>query len=125
MKKLIIKKCTSCNATVKVLQDCTCDNCGINCCGKPMRKLKANESDGIAEKHKPTFKVDGNYIVVNVDHVMDEDHYIEWIVHVYENRICRVNLKPGEKPVAKFAYKPGATLYAMCNKHGLWKVDVE
>ena len=63
--------------------------------------------------------------VGEVTHPMDEDHYIEWIAHVHDGRVCRVNLKPGDEPVAKFAYKSGGTLYAMCNKHNLWKKDVE
>ena len=45
MRELIIKKCTKCNALVKVINDCTCDNCGINCCGKQMITLKANDTD--------------------------------------------------------------------------------
>ena len=28
-KELIIRKCKNCGAMVKVLEDCTCDNCGI------------------------------------------------------------------------------------------------
>ena len=63
--------------------------------------------------------------VVEVTQPMDEDHYIQWIAHVHDNRVCRVDLKPGDAPVAKFAYKAGATIYAMCNKHGLWKADVQ
>ena len=30
--ELIIKKCKTCGAMVKVLKDCTCENCGIKCC---------------------------------------------------------------------------------------------
>ena len=37
MKELILKKCMKCNALVKVLEDCSCDDCGIICCGEPMK----------------------------------------------------------------------------------------
>ena len=84
------------------------------------------QTDSTNKLIKTDFKGDIIEVTVGeVIHPMDADHYIEWIAHVYENRVCRVNLKPGDVPTAKFAYKPGATLYAMCNKHGLWKVDVQ
>ncbi len=124
MSELIIRKCDSCGALVEEIDECGCA-CKIQCCGKEMRVLKANSVDAAFEKHVPNYEVNGDEIIASVNHVMDEDHYIEWIAHVYENRVCRVNLKPGDEPVAKFAYKPGATLYAMCNKHGLWKVEVQ
>ena len=37
MKKLVIKKCNQCGAMVKVLQDCTCNGCGIKCCDEQMQ----------------------------------------------------------------------------------------
>ena len=120
MKELIIKKCTSCDATVKVLKDCTCDNCGINCCGKPMRELKANDSDGAVEKHKPILTTDSEYIIVNVDHVMDEDHYIEWISLVTDDKEECFYLKPGKKATVKFEKVENGKIYSYCNKHGLW-----
>ena len=49
--ELIIKKCTSCGATIKVLDDCNCDNCGIVCCSKPMEVLVPNSVDAAVEKH--------------------------------------------------------------------------
>ena len=36
-----------------------------------------------------------------------------------------VKLEPEEKAEARFKYIPNSTLYAYCNKHGLWKTDVE
>ncbi len=48
---MMIKKCLKCGATVKVLNDCHCDDCGITCCNGKMVELKANSSDGAVEKH--------------------------------------------------------------------------
>lgn len=53
-KEFIIRKCDSCNAVVKVLEDCNC-NCKIQCCGKEMRKLEPNTFEASAEKHIPTY----------------------------------------------------------------------
>ena len=57
--ELVIKRCKSCGATVKVIDDCNCNECGIICCGEPMEKLVPNSVDAAVEKHVPTYeKVD-------------------------------------------------------------------
>ena len=125
-KELIIKKCLKCGATVKVLEDCTCENCGIKCCGEEMKVLIPNSVDAAFEKHVPTYEVEDGKLIVTVNHVMDEDHYIEWIAIVNDNMEKTVYFKPGDEPKSHMCkYKPGTTLYAYCNKHGLWKAEVE
>lgn len=47
---MIIKKCMKCGAEVLVHHDCTCENCGIRCCGEEMKVLEVNVS-GDEEKH--------------------------------------------------------------------------
>ena len=110
---------------VKVLKDCNCDECGIICCGEQMNKVVPNSVDAAIEKHIPEYTVEGEKILVKVNHVMEEDHYIEWISMVSDKKECTVYLTPGEVAEAKFHYIPGSTIYAYCNKHGLWKKDVE
>ena len=56
---------------------------------------------------------------------MEEDHYIEWISMVSDEKECTVYLKSSENAEATFHYIPGSTLYAYCNKHSLWKKEVE
>lgn len=123
--EMVVYKCLKCGETVEIL---TGECRSLTCCGQDMVEITANSVDAAVEKHVPTYTVEGDLMIVRVGevtHPMDEDHYIEWIAHVHDGRVCRVNLKPGDEPVAKFAYKAGGTLYAMCNKHNLWKKDVE
>lgn len=123
--ELLIKKCKKCGATVKVIKDCNCNGCGIVCCGEPMNAIVANSVDAAVEKHIPTYEVKDNKIFVTVNHVMEEEHYIEWISIVSEGRECITYLKPGMEAKTHFKYIPGSTIYAYCNKHELWKKDVE
>lgn len=123
--ELVIKKCSKCGATVKVIEDCNCDNCGIVCCGEPMQVMVPNSVDAAVEKHVPTYEVAGDELVVKVAHVMEEEHFIEWIALVSESKEYCVKLYPEQDAEARFPYLKGATLYAYCNKHGLWKADVE
>lgn len=123
-KELVIKKCMSCGAMVEVLQDCNCNGCGIKCCDQPMKVLEPNTVDAAVEKHIPTYKINGDKITVTVNHVMEDEHYIEWIACVSDKSICKKFLNPGEKAEVTFKYFPNLTLYSYCNKHGLWKQDV-
>ena len=123
--ELIIKKCNNCGAIVKVIKDCNCNGCGIMCCNEPMHKLEPNSVDAAVEKHVPTYEVIDDEIVVKVNHVMEKEHFIEWICLVKENKEYVVNLYPEQEATCRFPYIKGSTLYAYCNKHGLWKTDVK
>ena len=125
-EKLVIRRCMKCGATVKVLKDCTCESdCGIKCCGEKMVVLNSNSVDAAVEKHVPTYEVRDDRIYVTVNHVMEDDHYIEWISIVNDGRECITYFKPGMEAKTHFKYIPGSTLYAYCNKHLLWKTDVQ
>ena len=123
--ELIIKKCNQCGALIKVFKDCNCNNCGIICCDKPMETLIPNSVDAAVEKHVPTYEKIDNEIIVKVNHVMEKEHYIEWIALVTENKEYTVYLYPEQNAECRFPYINGATLYAYCNKHGLWKSEVK
>lgn len=125
MNNLIIKKCSNCGKMVRVLKCGDNGDCEIKCCGEKMRELTPNSVDAAIEKHVPTYEVNGDKIIVKVNHVMDEDHYIEWISILNGNKEKTVYFKPGEEATASFCYHKGAILYAYCNKHGLWKKEVE
>ena len=124
-KELIIKKCSKCGATVKVIKDCNCTDCGIKCCGEEMTELKPNSVDAAAEKHVPTYEVKDGKIYIRVNHVMEEEHYIQWISVVFDKKEVTTYLEPGDEPVAHCKYVPGSTIYAYCNKHELCKKEVE
>ena len=125
MKELVLKKCLKCGALVKVLKDCECDNCGIRCCGEPMKEIKTNSTDGAIEKHIPTYTVDKDKIIVNIAHVMEEDHYTEWICLLTDNKEEYVYLNKFEEPKATFDKVTKGNIYSYCNKHGLWKTEIK
>lgn len=123
--ELVIKQCKNCGATVNVFEDCKCNNCGIICCGEPMTKLVPNSVDASFEKHVPTYEKVEDEIFVKVNHVMEKEHFIEWVALVADNKQCIHRMYPEQNAETRFKYIPGSTIYAYCNKHGLWKMDVE
>ena len=123
--ELIIKKCNKCGAVVKVLDDCNCP-CGFECCGEKMETLLPNTVEAAVEKHIPTYEKVDDHIMIKINHVMEEEHYIEWISLICEHEQWTLRLEPNFPTAeAKFPYIPGSTIYGYCNKHGLWKTEVE
>ncbi|HOI47322.1 MAG TPA: desulfoferrodoxin family protein [Bacilli bacterium] len=97
------------------------------CCGQKMVRLEIGTKEASKEKHIPSVTVeDGkiNVAVGSVLHPMTEEHYIEWIELVWENKSKRIFLKPGENPVVSFKHQSPAVIYAYCNLHGIWGVEV-
>ena len=123
-KEFIVKKCDMCGAVIKVINDCKCA-CGFECCGEKMRSLEPNSVDAAVEKHVPTYEVKDGKIFVKVNHVMEEEHYIEWITIFYGDKEVTKYFKPGDEPAMHCKYVPGSVIYAYCNKHSLWKKEVE
>lgn len=97
------------------------------CCGQPMSLLTANTQDAATEKHVPVVTRTAEGITVAVGevlHPMEEDHYIEWITLVTDNKTRTVYLAPGDAPKAVFATTAEkVTVYEYCNLHGLWKIE--
>ncbi len=121
-RELIIKRCKTCGAMVKVITDC--EDCGIKCCGEEMEKLIPNSVDASAEKHVPQVEKVEDEIFVKVAHPMEKEHYIEWIAQVTDNKEEFVYLYPEGPAEVRFKNIPNATIYAYCNKHGLWKKEM-
>lgn len=120
--EITLKRCNKCGKVVKEMNN---KPCPTMCCGEEMVAVVPNSVDAAVEKHVPQYEVREDRIYVTVNHVMEEDHYIEWISIVSEGRECIRYFKPGEVAETHFKYIPGSTLYAYCNKHSLWKADVE
>ena len=118
-------KCPVCGNVIEVVNG---DISRVRCCGKELVELVANTKDAAVEKHVPVYEIsDGELLVKvgSVEHPMEKEHYIMWIAQVTENRTTRVTLYPEQATETRFPYIKGSTIYAYCNKHGLWKSIVE
>lgn len=125
MNDLNVKKCMKCGALVIVVDDCKCDNCGIKCCNQEMSIKLPNVEDASYEKHMPEYEIIDNKIKVVVNHPMEEDHYIEFIALVKDDLKIVKYLNYKDEASVVFDLIEDSTIYAMCNKHGLWKKDIK
>ena len=125
MKEFKVLKCLICGSVVISFNECTCGDEGIVCCGETMNKLISNSVDAAIEKHIPAYEIKDNVLLAEVNHVMEEDHYIEWIAYVTEKSHEIRYMEPYMEAKTEFKYVPNSKLYAYCNKHGLWEKRVE
>lgn len=91
-------------------------------------ELVPNTNDAAKEKHIPVYEVKGDEMFVRVgeiEHPMEENHYIAFIALINGHDITKVDLKPNDKPEATFKYIKGSEIYAYCNKHDIWKAKVK
>ncbi len=117
--------CRHCGNQIQIVK-----NAGVPvmCCGEKMHELVPNTTEAAGEKHLPVVTLDGGKVIVNVgavNHPMVEDHFIEWVYIETENGGIRRELKPGSEPIVSISLdeKPTA-VYAYCNLHGLWAVEL-
>ena len=92
----------------------------LMCCGKILEELKPHTIDASFEKHVPQYKKVGEKVEIFVNHVMEEDHYIEWILVDYGNRQVIQHFKPGEEAKVTVDFQEQMKAYSYCNKHSLW-----
>lgn len=124
-EKLQFGKCNICGNVVELLDG---DIKNITCCGEKIDLIKANTVDASIEKHVPVYEKNGDNIIVKVgsiEHPMEEEHYIEWIMLVSEDIIIKVKLHPFKSTETKLPYIKNSIIYSYCNKHGLWQTTVE
>lgn len=117
-----IYKCSICGNIVELLHDAGAE---LVCCGKPMELLIEKTEDQGKEKHVPVSEKTekGTKIKIGeIEHPMEEKHYIEWIEMNFDGKSGKKFLHPGEKSEADFEASPeNFTVRCYCNIHGLWK----
>lgn len=122
-----IYKCDICGNIIEVIQEAAGS---LVCCGKPMTLKDERTKDGVGEKHLPVIEKKDNGVFVKVgevEHPMLEEHYIQWIEVLTEDKVIRLNLKPGDKPEGMFNidYEKIIGVREYCNLHGLWSINLK
>lgn len=99
------------------------------CCGDDMIRYVANMPEGETDTHTPIVtRIDNRTISVRVgksNHPRREDHCIRFICLQTDIGGIIQYIGPGEAPEAVFHCNgTPLSVYAYCNRHGLWKADV-
>ncbi|WP_341416434.1 helix-turn-helix domain-containing protein [Paenibacillus filicis] len=116
MKKLNFYACPGCgNVTTSM------GAMGISCCGRILEPLLAQPEN---DEHEITVHAIEDDHFVTIQHEMSRDHYISFVAYVSYDRLMFVKLYPEQAAELRFPNMQGGTLYAYCNRHGLWKHEI-
>ncbi len=93
----------------------------VSCCGITLPPLKPEDAD---EEHRICVSVSDGEYYVTVDHPMQKDHYITCISALADNSNQFVKLYPESSAEARFRIAGVRRIYAYCNRHGLFCVNM-
>ena len=118
-----IYRCNLCGNMVEAIAEGAGE---LTCCGEAMELLEPRQLQEGGVKHIPVItKEDGKIVVTmgEVEHPMEENHYIVFVELIVGDQVYRANLNPGEEPKAIFdvnAEVEDVKAIEYCNIHGLW-----
>ena len=121
-----IYKCQVCDNVVEVLRG---GAPALVCCGEDMVQLEPKTEDKSIKKHVPVVEGTDNGVLVkvgDVEHPMEEQHYIKVIEVLTDDKVLRAELNPGEKPQAEFNVDKNEIneVREFCTVHDLWKNEL-
>lgn len=105
--------------------------CNIMCCNEELIEVTPKTVDTGKEKHLPVVTINKNEVEIKVgeiEHPMQEAHFINLIILETTKTIHIQKLTPDQKPATTFMItddeKP-LNAYEYCNLHGLWKTEIK
>lgn len=94
----------------------------VSCCGITLPPLQAEEVDA---EHDIRLEINDGEYYVSLDHPMEKDHYITCIAALSDHACQFVKLYPQGPAEARFRPERVRRIYAYCNRHGMYCLDVK
>lgn len=95
----------------------------VVCChGITLPPAEAEEAD---ESHGIFVEAVEDEYYVTVNHEMSKEHHISFLASVSDNGINLTKLYPEGSAEARFKINRTYAVYAYCNRHGLYKVNIK
>ncbi|WP_282190697.1 helix-turn-helix domain-containing protein [Adlercreutzia caecimuris] len=84
----------------------------------------AGPSEGAAAAdpsvHLPRVEVADGEVYLTMEHPMGKDHFISFMAYVTTDQVFFRKLYPEQTADARFPYRGSGTIFAYCNRHGLF-----
>ena len=91
----------------------------FSCCGVQLAPCEAEEPD---DDHAITVERIEDEWYITLDHPMTKDHYFSFIAYVNTGGITLAKLYPEQEAAARIRVGMSGTIFAYCNRHGLFRV---
>nr|WP_317413969.1 helix-turn-helix domain-containing protein [uncultured Solibaculum sp.] len=116
MNKLSFFVCPICGNVIQAI-----GKGAFSCCGVLLPALEPEEDD--SSHVIQVESMDGEHYV-SLRHDMTKNHFISFVAYVTSNQVQMIKLYPEQNAEARFIKRGRGTIYAYCNKHGLYRVKV-
>ena len=116
MKKCRFYVCPVCGNAIQATGEAV-----ITCCGITLPPLEAENPD---QDHIISLEVVEDEYYVTVDHPMTKTHYISFLAAVSDQTVQFVKLYPEGDAATRFKINRVERIYAYCNHHGLFVLDL-
>ena len=70
--------------------------------------------------HLPRIEVADGEVYLTMEHPMGKDHFISFMAYVTTDQVFFRKLYPEQTADARFPYRGSGTIFAYCNRHGLF-----
>ena len=117
MKKCKFYVCPVCGNAIQATGEAV-----ITCCGITLPPLEAENPD---QDHAISLEVVEDEYYVTVDHPMTKTHYISFLAAVSDQNVQFTKLDPEGDAATRFKINRVERIYAYCNHHGLFMVDLK
>ena len=116
IRKICFYVCPICGNVIQAVGEGS-----FNCCGISLPKLETEEQD---DRHRLAVEImDGEYYV-SMEHEMAKEHYISFFSYATSGGVQFVKLYPEQTAECRFTKRGHGSIYAYCNRHGLYEVRV-
>ena len=117
MKKCKFYVCPVCGNAIQATGEAV-----ITCCGITLPPLEAEIPD---LDHTISLEVVEDEYYVTVDHPMTKTHYISFLAAVSDQTVQFTKLYPEDDAATRFKINRVERLYAYCNHHGLFMLNLK
>lgn len=93
----------------------------ISCCGVTLPPLEPEAPEG---EHRISVEVVEDEYYVTLAHPMEREHYVSFLAAVTDNGVGIVKLYPEGGCEARFKTSRVQRLFAYCNRHGLFSIEI-
>lgn len=94
----------------------------VSCCGITLPPVQLEDAD---DEHEISVCYDDGEYLACVSHPMEKSHYITCMMAVSDNGCQFVKLYPEGEAAARFRPERVKWIYAYCNRHGMFRVNVK
>ena len=116
MKKCKFYVCPVCGNAIQATGEAV-----MSCCGITLPPLEAEEDDA---EHAIGIEVVEDEYYVTVDHPMTKTHYISFLAAVSDQTVQFTKLYPEGDAATRFKINRVDRIYAYCNRHGLFVLEL-